>query len=45
MQEQYRLIVIPALEHLCERCRRYTTSLPTSPCARCLDVIADSWTQ
>ncbi|XP_055956965.1 isoleucine--tRNA ligase, mitochondrial [Patella vulgata] len=41
--EKFKLIIIPAMDHICERCRRYTSKSSTAPCDRCLSVLADDW--
>lgn len=41
--ERYQLIISPAMQHVCERCRRYTSDSSTSPCKRCLTVMAGEW--
>lgn len=41
--ERYMLIISPALQHICERCRRYTSDSSTSPCQRCLNAMAGQW--
>ncbi|XP_048259044.1 isoleucine--tRNA ligase, mitochondrial-like isoform X1 [Haliotis rufescens] len=41
--EQYKLILMASEHHICERCRRYTSSSASTPCERCLDVVAAGW--
>ena len=38
--EQYVLILSSSDKSMCERCRRFTAPASTSPCQRCLDVMA-----
>ncbi|XP_019647938.1 PREDICTED: isoleucine--tRNA ligase, mitochondrial-like [Branchiostoma belcheri] len=39
----FTLHVSPASHQKCERCRKYVAESPTTPCDRCLAVMADSW--
>ncbi|XP_059162221.1 isoleucine--tRNA ligase, mitochondrial-like [Physella acuta] len=39
----FKILVVPATLHMCERCRRYTAKSSNTPCERCLDVIAQHW--
>ncbi|XP_041353024.1 isoleucine--tRNA ligase, mitochondrial-like [Gigantopelta aegis] len=43
MPEEYKLIIMPAEGNICERCRRYTAKSASSPCERCIDVLAGHW--
>nr|KAG5710693.1 hypothetical protein BaRGS_035095 [Batillaria attramentaria] len=42
-REKYKVIILPAMKYMCERCRRYTSHSSTSPCERCLDVLGSHW--
>ncbi|XP_076441807.1 LOW QUALITY PROTEIN: isoleucine--tRNA ligase, mitochondrial-like [Babylonia areolata] len=43
VDDDYKLMIIVSECYLCERCRRYTSQSPTSPCERCLHALASSW--
>ncbi|BFZ11695.1 hypothetical protein BsWGS_14734 [Bradybaena similaris] len=43
MEVDYKMLVAPALLHICERCRRYTAQHASSPCDRCLNAVAHDW--
>ncbi|ESO90131.1 hypothetical protein LOTGIDRAFT_233929 [Lottia gigantea] len=43
--QHFKIIIMPAMKNICERCRRYTADHSSTPCERCLTVLAHDWAE
>ena len=42
-EDKYMGLIVPAQNHLCERCRRYLAKTLDEPCDRCMEVLTGGW--